>query len=111
MDAFGLRKGMKVDAQKVVEQPETVITQQIKRTGIAPPPPPAPKPDVPMLVASEPPAPAPVETASAAPAPEPAPKKLPKTASELPLVGLLGVLLCGISLAAMAVRGTLARLS
>src|SRR5579862_487810 len=35
-DAFGLRKGMKIDAQKIVEQPETVVSQQIKRTGIAP---------------------------------------------------------------------------
>ena len=61
-DAFGIRKGMKIDAQKIVEQPETVVSQQIKRTGIAPPPPPAPKADVPMLVAVEAPAPAPVET-------------------------------------------------
>jgi RNase P/RNase MRP subunit p29 len=106
MDAFGLRKGMKVDAQKVVEEPETVVTQQIKRTGTAPPPPPAPKPDVPMLVASEPPTPAPVETAAA----EPAPTKLPKTASDLPLIGLLGLLFCGISLSVTAIRGTLARI-
>jgi hypothetical protein len=108
MDAFGLRKGMKIDAQKVVEQPETVITQQIKRTGIAPPPPPEPKPDVPMLVASEPPTPAPVETAAAAP--EPAPTRLPKTASDLPLIGLLGLLFCGLSLTAAAIRGTVARM-
>lgn len=109
MDAFGLKKGMKVDAQKVVEQPETVITQQIKRTGVMPPPPPAPKPDVPMLVASEPATPAPVETAAAA-APEPAPTRLPKTASELPLIGMLGLLFCGISLTLSAIRGTLARI-
>jgi hypothetical protein len=108
MDAFGLRKGMKVDAQKVVEQPENVVTQQIKRTGIAPPPPPEPKPDVPMLVASEPPTPAPVETAAATP--EPAPARLPKTASELPLIGLLGLLFCGVSLTVTAIRGTLARI-
>jgi hypothetical protein len=108
MDAFGLRKGMKIDAQKVVEQPETVVTQQIKRTGIAPPPPPEPKPDVPMLVASEPPTPAPVETAAATP--EPAPARLPKTASELPLIGLLGLLFCGVSLTVTAIRGTLARI-
>jgi RNase P/RNase MRP subunit p29 len=103
-DAFGLRKGMKIDAQKIVEQPETVVSQQIKRTGIAPPPPPAPKADVPMLVAVEAPAPAPVETAAAAPAP-----KLPKTASDLPLIGLLGLLFCGVSLSVTAVRNLLAR--
>jgi len=106
-DAFGLKKGMKIDAQKIVEQPETLITQQVKRTGIAPPPPAAPNPDVPMLVAEERPAPPPVEVATA----EPAPKHLPKTASNLPLIGLLGVLFCSISLTIMAVRGTLARLS
>ena len=107
VDAFGLKKGMKIDAQKIVEQPETLITQQVKRTGIAPPPPAAPNPDVPMLVAEERPAPPPVEVATA----EPAPKHLPKTASNLPLIGLLGVLFCSISLTIMAVRGTLARLS
>jgi len=45
-DAFGLRKGMKVDAQQVIEQPATVVAQIVKRTGSMPPPPPAPKPDV-----------------------------------------------------------------
>ena len=29
-DAFGLRQGMKIDAQMVVEQPETVVSQQVK---------------------------------------------------------------------------------
>jgi hypothetical protein len=108
-DAFGLKKGMKIDAQKVVEQPETVVTQQIKRTGIAPPPPPAPKPDVPILMvyAPAPEAPAPVETAAAAPEP----KQLPKTASDLPLIGLLGLLLCGISLSLMAVRKVFTRIA
>jgi len=106
-DAFGLKKGMKIDAQKIVEQPETVVTQQIKRTGIAPPPPPAPKPDVPMLVAVERPAPPPVEVAAA----EPAPKQLPKTASDLPLIGLLGLFFCGVSLSVTAVRNVLARIA
>jgi hypothetical protein len=98
-DVFGLRKGMVVSAQKVTEVPETVVTQQAKLTGTMPPPPPVPKVDVPVLivVAS---APAPVATASA----EPAPTKLPKTASELPLLGLLGMLLCGLSLFSTVVR-------
>jgi hypothetical protein len=101
-DAFGLRKGMRVSAQRVTEVPETVIAQEIKRTGKMPPPPPQPDADVPILVASAPPAPAaPVETAAAA---EPAPKKLPKTASDLPLVGILGVFLCAISLIGTAIR-------
>jgi len=112
-DAFGLRQGMKVNAQQVIEQPETVVSQQVKRTGIMPPPPPpAPKPDVPILVLFVPvPAPAPVETAAVTPVPEPAPTKLPKTASELPLIGLLGMLFCGLALATMAIRGTISRLA
>lgn len=96
---------MKVSAQKVVEEPQTVVTQEVARTGKMPPAPPAPKPDVPILVVFLPAGP--VETASA----ESAPTALPKTASDLPLIGLLGVLLCGISLAAMAIRGTLSRLA
>ena len=95
-DAFGLKKGMTVSAQRVTEVPETVITQEVKRTGKLPPPPPAPKEDVPILVAAAPPAPA-------APA-EQAPSQLPKTASELPLVGLLGTVLCGTSLMSMLLR-------
>jgi hypothetical protein len=98
-DAFGLKKGMKVSAQKITEVPETVVTQTVKRTGSIPPPPPSPKQDVPVLIVTAP-ATAPVETAAA----EPAPTKLPKTASELPLLGLLGALFCGLSLASIAVR-------
>jgi len=101
-DAWGLKKGMRVSAQRVTEVPETEMAQQIKRSGSAPPPPPTPKADVPILVAvAKPaPAPAPVETAAA----EPAPTKLPKTASDLPLVGLLGFFFTGLSLTAMSIR-------
>jgi len=93
-DAFGLKKGMTISAQKVVEAPETVINQEIKRTGTAPPPPPPIQQDVPVLVVyTERPAPAarpePTQAASA----EPAPKKLPTTASTWPLIGLTGLAL------------------
>jgi len=98
-DAFGLKKGMKVSAQRVTEVPETVVAQEIKRRGSAPPPPPPPSPDVPILVATTRPAP-PVQTAPA----EPTPKELPKTASDLPLVGLLGASLGVLSLMCMAIR-------
>lgn len=104
-DAWGLKKGMKVSAQRVTEVPETVVAQQIKKTGTAPPPPPAPQADVPILVVMTQPAPAPVETAEA-----PA-KKLPTTASDLPLIGLLGVLFCGLSLTAMTIRKIASRLA
>lgn len=107
MDAFGLKKGMIVDAQKVVEESAIEVAQEIKRTGIAPPPPPQPKADVPILVAITPAPAAPVETAAA----EPAPKKLPTTASNLPLIGLLGALLCGLSLTAVTIRKIASRLA
>jgi hypothetical protein len=90
---------MVVSAQKVTEVPETVVTQQAKLTGNMPPPPPEPKQDAPILVVLMP-SMAPMETASA----EPPPQALPKTASELPLVGLIGLLLCGFSLTSMAIR-------
>lgn len=94
VDAFGLRKGMKVSATKVTEVPETVVEQQKEVTGSMPPPPPDPPADLPILVLVILPAPdvAPVETAAVAPA-APAPtKKLPQTGSQLPLVGVLGAM-------------------
>ena len=86
VDAWGLRKGMNVTATKVVEQPATEVEKQRQLTGTMPPPPPAPPADVPILVAEATPA------APAAAAAEAAPEKLPKTGSELPLMGLLGFL-------------------
>jgi LPXTG-motif cell wall-anchored protein len=87
LDAFGLKKGMIVNATKVVEEPITVVQQQAKITGSMPPAPPPPPPDQPILVAVvTPAAPAPAAPAAAAPA------ALPKTGSELPLTGLLGFL-------------------
>ncbi len=83
VDAFGLRKGMMVSATKVVEEPMTVVNQQRKLTGQMPPPPTPPSADAPILVA--------VETTPAAFA-EAAPTALPKTGSDFPLYGLLGVL-------------------
>ena len=105
-DAWGLKKGMRVSAQRVTEVPETVVTQAIERTGSAPPPPPAPRQDVPILVAVVKVTPRPVETAAAS---EPAPAKLPKTASEVPLIGLVGVLLCLVALTSIAIRSVASR--
>jgi hypothetical protein len=89
VDAFGLKKGMKISATKVVEVPETVVSEQKRLTGKLPPPPPPPPADVPILVAAAEPAPAPAEEA--------APENLPKTGSPLPLIGLLGLLFSGTS--------------
>jgi len=95
VDAWGLKKGMRVSATKVVEVPATDIDKQVKLTGKLLPPPPPPPPDVPILVVEE----APVEVAAAAPAPA-----LPKTASPLPLIGLLGFLSLASSLGLKAFR-------
>jgi len=84
-DAFGLRKGMKVSATKVVEEPQTVVDQQKQVTGSMPPPPPPPAADQPILIAAQPKAPAAVAKAEE-------PKNLPNTASPLPLLGLLSLL-------------------
>jgi LPXTG-motif cell wall-anchored protein len=85
-DVFGLRKGMKVSATKVTEEPMTEVAHHQMLAGTMPPAPPA---DAPILIAVAVPTAAPA--AGAAPAAE-----LPKTGSPLPLIGLLGLLcLCG----------------
>jgi LPXTG-motif cell wall-anchored protein len=88
-DAFGLKKGMIINATKIVEQPVEVVAKQAKLTGSMPPPPPPPPPDQPVLIAVMVPVPAP---APAPAAPAAAPAALPKTGSSLPLIGLLGML-------------------
>jgi LPXTG-motif cell wall-anchored protein len=96
LDAWGLKKGMTIQATKVVQEPQTVVAQQRKLTGTMPPPPPPPPADVPILVVEE--VAVPVEVAQA-PAPE-----LPKTGSELPLIGLLGLLSLASSLGLRTAR-------
>ena len=95
-DAWGLKKGMKVSATKVVEVPQTVVEHQKQVTGSAPPPPPPPPADVPILVAVAEPTPAPA-----------APAELPKTGSWLPLIGLLGSLSFLSSICLGVIRKTL----
>jgi hypothetical protein len=97
VDAWGLKKGMKVSATKIVEVPFTEVTQNRTVTGEMPTPPSPPPPDVPILIVEEA-ASAPVEVAQAAPA------ELPKTASPLPLIGLLGFLSLASSLGLRTAR-------
>ncbi len=101
---FDLRKGMTVKAEKIVETPHVEIATDATVTGTAPKevakaepaPAPAPRPrPAPAPVAKAEPAPAPAPVAEA---PAPAPKKLPKTASPFPLIGLAGLLCAGASL-------------
>lgn len=91
VDAFGLRKGMKISATKIVTEPVDVVSQQRKLTGEMPPPPPTEAMQGPLLIQSE--AKQPVQTAQAQPTEtQPAAKELPQTASELPLIGFIGTL-------------------
>jgi hypothetical protein len=52
-DAWGLQKGMKISATKVVEVPETAATQKTKTTSAIPPPLVPPPPNVPILIVVE----------------------------------------------------------
>ncbi len=98
-DARDLRRGMKVTATRIVEEPMTVVTHQREVTGTMPPPPPAPAAGTPVLIVVSQPTPAPTAAATAA---EPA--KLPKTGSIVPFIGLLGILFLGASFAMTMVR-------
>jgi hypothetical protein len=100
---FELKKGMVVSANVITEAPETVVEQTRKVTGEMPPPPPA----VGVILIEATPAPSaavapapPTETAKA----EPAPKKLPQTASPLPLIALLGTLMMAAGLGTRTIR-------
>ena len=85
---FQLRKGMNVSATVVTEEPVIEASMHRSVTGVAP----KPKAQVPdtvdvLLVESAQQPAQPTQTAAA----EPAPTALPKTGSEWPLVGLLGL--------------------
>ncbi len=107
-----LRKGMHISAQKIVEEPRTEIASDTVVTGTAPAPAPpravaeARAPAPPAAAPAPAPAPTPAPAPAAAPAPAPAaapepapePKRLPDTASHLPLIGMIGLYLIGGSL-------------
>jgi hypothetical protein len=95
VDAWGLKKGMKVTATKVVEEPVTEVEHQKQLTGQMPPPPPTPPADQPIVIA--------LLHVPATPA---APAELPKTGSNLPLIALMGILCLTCSIALRAVRTT-----
>jgi len=92
-DAWGLRKGMRVTATKVVEEPITQVEQARKLTGQMPPPPAPPPADVPILVVlAVPRTPQAPQTTAASAEATPPPTVLPKTGSGLPFIGALGFL-------------------
>jgi len=90
-DAWGLRKGMKVTATRITEEPLSATTQYTKVTGTL-------SADSAVLIAKGGPKPAPAAAgtgaagAGTAETTTTASAKLPKTGSELPLIGLLGLL-------------------
>jgi hypothetical protein len=106
--AFDLREGMKITATRVTEEPVVEVTTSRQVSGSAPAAPPVVPLQGALLIAeTTPPAPLPEPTAApapepsaapaAAPATAPAAKKLPKTGSVVPLIGLLGLLCSGAS--------------
>ena len=108
LDAFHLKKGMRVSATKIVTTPKTVLTQERKVTGEMPPPPPPPTEAIqgPLLIVVQKTQTTQVAQAKPSAQAQPAPQKLPQTASELPLIGFIGtlVLLSGVVLFAFWAR-------
>lgn len=97
VDAWGLKKGMRISATKVVEEPVVQVAHQQQLTGSMPPPPPPPPADTPIIIA--------VITPPATPAAATAPAaELPKTASDMPLVGLLGLVSLGAAFGLRLIR-------
>jgi LPXTG-motif cell wall-anchored protein len=115
-DAFSLRPGTKVSATAVTEVPETLVATEVTRTGEMPPPVETIDPHIALLIVLVPydafadttnadSSESAADTDAAAPAPaEEAPAQLPKTGSSLPLVALLGGLLCSLALGLKAKR-------
>jgi hypothetical protein len=90
-DAFGLRKGMKISATKIIEAPVNVVAEERKVTGHEPAPP-AEQIQGPILIVVPVSATEPAEVAQAEPAQDQQAKQMPQTAGELPLFGLIGAL-------------------
>jgi len=103
--AFDLKPGMKITATRIVDVPMTVVSRESRVTGTAPPPPPTPPMEGALLIEAPTAAPAPAP-AQAEPAPEPTQvaQALPKTGSDIPLLGLLGLLCFAASLGVRLVR-------
>ncbi|RPJ53805.1 MAG: LPXTG cell wall anchor domain-containing protein [Acidobacteria bacterium] len=103
--AFDLKPGMKITATRIIDVPMTMVSQESQVTGTAPPPPPTPPMEGALLIEAPTPAAAPAP-AKAEPAPEPTQvaQALPKTGSDIPLLGLLGLLCLAASLGVRLVR-------
>jgi len=94
-DVFALRKGMVVTATKIVESPQNLVSSQRQVTGTIPP-------GSTVLVAKGEPTEAP---AGAAETTATASEQLPKTGSNWPLLGMVGLLLMFAAMGSRALRG------
>jgi len=96
--AFDLKKGMDIAATVLVQTPITKATMAAQVSGTAPVVE-VPAQVEPTMLIEVPEPPKAVAAAEPAPAPAPAaePAKLPKTGSFMPLLGLMGLLSCGLS--------------
>ena len=96
-DVFALRKGMVVTATKIVESPRNLVSTQRQVTGTIPP-------GSTVLVAKGQPTTAPGGTAGSAETTTTASTQLPRTASNLPLLGMIGPLLMLAAIGSRALR-------
>ena len=100
-DVFALKKGMLISATVLTESPEVVATSTRAVTGT---PPPATPPTEAAILIEEPVAVPAAPAAVPSAAPEVAQATLPKTASNVPLIGLLALLCFATSIGLRALR-------
>ena len=84
---FNLRKGMLITATIITEEPVEIVEQETRTTVRHPV-----QPAKPAVAEAPTPAPEPEAQPAQEPAAQPPARELPKTASPLPLIGLLGFL-------------------
>ncbi|MGE5362292.1 MAG: LPXTG cell wall anchor domain-containing protein, partial [Bacteroidales bacterium] len=101
--AFDLRPGMKITATRIVLTPAVDVTKTAQVAGTAPKPATPPMEGA-LLIAAPAPSSAPTRAVAAASEPAPAGRRLPKTGSVVPLIGLLGLLFSGASIGVRVLR-------
>ena len=99
-DAWGLKKGMNVSATRITETPLTSVSQHTQVTGTM-------SPDAPVLIAKGGAKGGAGTTTTAEGASTTASNQLPKTGSNWPLAGILGLLLISTSLGMSLLRRSL----
>jgi hypothetical protein len=104
-DWSGLREGMRISASAVSETAgDDIVTKTVTTTGVAPPPPAPPPPNAVILIVERQPAPVAAAAPAAVATTGTPPAQLPNTGSPIPLIGFLGLALCGASAALHMMR-------